>query len=726
MQTDQISPIHRHAWSDLVLWLGVLLCLLGVGVGGLHLFDTALPRILPSTKITIAVGLICSFAGICMSLQSGRRPGFLFFVFEVLLLILLVSDMPARRFSLFQFEHARLWLAFAGLLSMAMMRAPRLAIGVLALSVLGAFFSFYGIAEGRLLFSDDHPAFLYRLIQLQTHFPWIPFYNPMWNGGVEAREFFPSGILNLFLILSPIVYFIDLMSAYNLIVQTFLFVVAPALAWVAASYLGRSLAGRAMACCLTLTCSLLWYRWALVFGTMGFITSLAFLPLSVLMLVRCVDDEGDLTPFEAILTIVSLVSTLLWSPAALILIPAGLGVLLNIRRLVARKTAIVALMIVMMVVGPSMMLFVKASKVSGFLKNEQPAATTSESGSQDSHLQASKKIVSSSALGRIREHCQSLNPLILALALPGLVLIPGRRQRRMYMITACWLALLGIAGPVVKPQLELDRMLLVLAFFLALPTAGALEEILERSRKGSGGLDYVRWAVAGGVFALSPIFVIKVLSNSTSERIHFATPLVSELAGAIQRGAGEGRTLFAGFILHELDGGHIALLADMTGKPLLASSYQHNRWQYSDIIPEPFRKRGESGVEEYLEIYNIGQIVTHDKFWSKWFRSRPSYRSVWRRGKFEIFERKSFKSSYFLSGNGALLSQDGESASFRVDTPEAVLKFNYYPYFAGTPCPLEPFATAGEINLVRIRECLPGTIIELRAAGPIQRLLGRN
>ncbi len=46
---------------------------------------------------------------------------------------------------------------------------------------------FLALADGRLLLSDDHPSFLYRLHLLKEHFPAIPFYNPQWNAGYSAR-----------------------------------------------------------------------------------------------------------------------------------------------------------------------------------------------------------------------------------------------------------------------------------------------------------------------------------------------------------------------------------------------------------------------------------------------------------------------------------------------------------------------------------------------------------
>src|SRR5690606_34615165 len=69
----------------------------------------------------------------------------------------------------------------------------------------GAFCWYFFLQEAgaELLFSDDHSTFVYRLTILRDTFPYIPFYNPQWNAGLDARDSFATGVLNLFFLSMP-------------------------------------------------------------------------------------------------------------------------------------------------------------------------------------------------------------------------------------------------------------------------------------------------------------------------------------------------------------------------------------------------------------------------------------------------------------------------------------------------------------------------------------------
>ena len=126
-----------------------------------------------------------------------------------------------------------------GLLSLILARVSSWAFPLLAVVGLASgFFTFLSLTQNELLFTDDHPSFLFRLMQLKEFFPGIPFYNPLWNAGVEAREFFPSGILNVFFLFSPLIYSFDLATHYNQGVAILLFMVVPALSGLAALIAG--------------------------------------------------------------------------------------------------------------------------------------------------------------------------------------------------------------------------------------------------------------------------------------------------------------------------------------------------------------------------------------------------------------------------------------------------------------------------------------------------------
>jgi len=121
------------------------------------------------------------------------------------LLLVLISDLVSRRFGFFQGLGVRAEVFYFGLPLLlltlfyskngSVFHKKFLSVWLLLFMQAVLTVVFVSYADGRLLFSDDHPSFLYRLHLLAEHFPFIPFYNTDWNAGYSAREFFPSGSL---------------------------------------------------------------------------------------------------------------------------------------------------------------------------------------------------------------------------------------------------------------------------------------------------------------------------------------------------------------------------------------------------------------------------------------------------------------------------------------------------------------------------------------------------
>ena len=61
--------------------------------------------------------------------------------------------------------------------------------------------------HGQPLFTDDHGSVIYRLALLKENFPAIPTYDTEWNAGTDWRDFFATGILNVFFIFKIIHYY---------------------------------------------------------------------------------------------------------------------------------------------------------------------------------------------------------------------------------------------------------------------------------------------------------------------------------------------------------------------------------------------------------------------------------------------------------------------------------------------------------------------------------------
>lgn len=719
MRVDAVAPPPSagHALSATVAMF-----LLAVAAGGLHLLDTAYPMIVPSTgaALAIASALLCGATAIAF--RSRSLPRLRIGAFELGLLLLLISDFPRRQFSLFQFEWSRAYLIACCLLSLALARRPiALAGSALAAALAAAWWGFGATIGGRMLFSDDHPAFLYRLVQLKESFPSIPFYNPLWNGGVEAREFFPSGILNLFTLFSPFIYLFDPVRIYGLLVAALLFAIVPGSILFAARRSGAGQLGAYAAGCLSLASSLFWYRWGLVFGTMGFITSMSLLPACLALCSRLLDPEEPFRARDALITTLCCSLVLFWSPAALVLIPAVLYGAARARAVIAKPWALVAIAALCLISAPWMALFVRTSKVAAFVTSTGSRPTSAQvSLAPGGHHKAAMKTQAKPLKIRLRETAQACNPLVLCLGLPGLLMLGRRTERRLLAGTCAWLLALGLLGPLVKPQLELDRMLVALCHLLTIPTGAAVGKLLSLYLESPARLARARAGLSGGMLLLTPVLVWHVVTNRTPERFHLSSGLVESLSGAIKQHAGDGRTLFAGFILHELDGGHVAILPHLTGKPLIASSYQHDRWRYTDVIPDQFRST-DDGIEKFMDLYNVTAVVTHDSYWRKAFTGAPGYSRVWHSGAFSLFTRQS-DGSYFIQGSGSVVDQSGDTVRLLVDTPRAVVKFNYHDFLRVNACELSSHVENG-LSFVALAGCPRGVEVVIASVGPIERLL---
>ena len=135
-------------------------------------------------------------------------------------------------------------------------------------------------ANGRLITSDDHLTFLHRLQLLKSNFPNIPNYDPLWNGGYDQRYYFATGALAFYFICWPLIAFFEPITVYNFCVILVGIILPFASVYLAARTLKCSVNASWIAAILSLAPCAEWYRWILQYGTMGFITSSARLPLA--------------------------------------------------------------------------------------------------------------------------------------------------------------------------------------------------------------------------------------------------------------------------------------------------------------------------------------------------------------------------------------------------------------------------------------------------------------
>src|SRR5690606_16196480 len=121
----------------------------------------------------------------------------------------------------------------------------------------------------------------------------IPFYNPLWNMGIDERYFFATGTLNIFFIAAPFIYLLDLWQYYTLIPVIIFFILVPLCSYLGCRMTGGSARAASIASLLALTSSLGWYQWGLFFGPLGFLTTTALTPLLAAFAARLLDPESS-------------------------------------------------------------------------------------------------------------------------------------------------------------------------------------------------------------------------------------------------------------------------------------------------------------------------------------------------------------------------------------------------------------------------------------------------
>lgn len=644
--------------------------------------------------------------------------------FALALPILFLIDWLTRSYNLLQGPHIRGELLLAGLIGYLLLRAKnwqwlRVYCALTAV-ILGA--TFIVEAQGRLLTSDDHPSFLYRLWLLKSEFPQIPFYYPGWNAGIDQRDFFATGSLNVFLLFAPFIYLLPIDQFYSELITAVLFLLPAFSLYLAARLLHFRPTTALFACCLGLCSSLLWYRWGLKYGTMGFIASSSLVPLNLALVSRLLTAPRGMSTRLYVLLFCTVSVMLLWSPSGLIFIPAAVYALFKIRSLCRERRFIYLAMGLIAVNLPWILLFMSVSKIGSFVQTAKPSYSTmaeepvAKIGKP--HLEQAPQSASElfkTTLKTLRQTSVSANPLLLFLTIPGLFLLT-RRSRLLWTIQSLWLLLLGAVIAQYRPQLELDRMLVVLAFISAIPASRSIQSII--AIRNSSIASRFAFASTFAFLVVSPLATGSLLRNRSFDTFSFAAPRMEQLQELIMAHTGDGRAVFSGFVLHDFSHGHLAPLPLLTGKPIVASSPFHDQWTYKELFPKKVVDEGDSAIEALLDSYNATVVVAHEERWVEYFRSRRAkYQVLGEPLPFTVFKRLQYVPTYFSKGSGQILQQTYSAVIVQLETTDADLKFSYFPFLRSSHCSIEGVENETSKPFIRLRNCPLNTPIRIESCG---------
>lgn len=550
------------------------------------------------------------------------------------------------------------------------------------------------LTGGSAIYRTDHPSFMFRLWEFTRNFPDLVTYMPHWNGGVEHYVSVISGTSAPGLVLWPLYRFFAVHDVYTVgWAILFLFLVP----WSVAGAV-RALGGDRTAACvggiLGLGVSQHYFLWGLHFGTIGAVfTSAMAIPVAALTFRITWLGRREKRVMTAL--ILSGFLLLLWPPGGIVVAAVGVAQFVNFRRLdkvkIATLTACGIVILVLwspwlrVILGPGMDVVNHVSE-----------------GSKGSGLAMSWDIVISGA-ENLAAHIQEMNPLIIVFGFLGACVAGGRGLRCWFIPIFVVLAIVTGWAEKVRPQSQLSRMSIPLAFVAVAPASILIGRLL---RVTDMRFAVVRAALVS-LLVLSGYNISKICANRGPAKYVIMNQETKDLVAWIRNNTPDNsRVLFAGKCVHGYGGGNVAYLAVLTGREMMAVDYygfppEQVLYEYP---PREFRKPVDR-TQEFYDAYAVSHLVTYHDNWKSHMRSLPDLfeeRATF--GRATIFERRN-PTRKILRGNG-IVSATFNRIDVSLDEPEEliVLAYNWLDGLKSeAPVEIEPFAYADGITLIGVR-----------------------
>jgi hypothetical protein len=678
------------------------------------------------------------------------------------LLLVFTTDWMLRPYSFFSSGSIRGEIVLLGIICLLMSRYLRhWPVYLLALSVGMACYSFSISAQGRQIISDDASTFFYRLSLLRDNFPSIPVYNPLWNAGIDERAFFATGSLNVFFIFSAFIYSLPLELIYSWIVVSLLVILTPFSIGYATYRLTRNAHATCFAALLALAPSTQWFQWGITYGALGFITAAMLLPLNVALVSDALASNAARSWRWIAATSIVITLMLFWSASGLAFLPLiGYG-LITVRRQISKNHLIALGLFLCLINLPWISVFWHVSNVSSFLQRK-PSVSLEKQSSESSTAQAVVAVSTASnsastgsqseqiliptedgkrgnvfrhkkgtldlarSIDLLRSGALATNPLLLVFGLAGLVVLPTGTAR-LFAVVGVWLLASGTLFVPLLPQLELDRMVVLLQLLSCIPAGLALACLSSNTALNDNS--YFKRSVKAipiilsfGYLASGVLLTNAIISNRTFPRTTFLSDEGTSLVEFLKAQPDSGRYLFSGCVTHHFDGGHLSSLSVRTGKALVASSPFGDIWWYTDVFPKAVLSRGITGILEHLDILNVNGVFAHEPHYRKLFRSFPQYfRETWHNDTFAYFERTTAPHNFFLSGQGSILEQTNSKVVLKLETSDVRIKFRFYPFLRTLGCSTNEYVH-NNTSLIELNNCPTDQPIVITAKNGLQRV----
>lgn len=596
-------------------------------------------------------------------------------------------------------------------------RRPAWIVAAILLASQVACVAYLGRETGWLaLYRDDHPSFMFRLWAFAQSFPSLVFYDPFWNGGRAETVIVSTGATGPGLLLWPLWRWFATHEVYTGAVAFVFIVLAPALAGLGARLAGGRRIATVVAALLMLACSRTLFQWALHFGTFGAcFASVMAAPLAGALVRALTSDRPGLRLGFALVPCAFLFLT--WPVSSIMALPLALGLLASHRAWTWPRWRF--LLVCGAVVAVTCLPF--------FATLIGHGKTTSVLAAQDHRIAWGADILR--GLAGLRGELGSAHPAIVFLGLAGLWFDSNRTRRSFFGVATVGLMFLTGWGDMWKPQLQLTRAAVPLVCVAVLPAAIWIERLLEDARPALAPL-------RAGLLALLSVAgheVARIWDNRAgADYVVYRGEIVDFAQWIRTHTQPDARILFAGPTVHGFGRGHLAYLPVLTGRAMMACDYYHfspKAVEY-DYPPRAFRKDDED-VFRFLDLYNVGHVVTFHDNWKKFIAKHPEWfervASFGPDGKRAVYRVKR-DHGWFTGGPGGAVVPRVNALDVTPRDPLAadVLKFNWVPGMtAPPPVTIAPHDAGGGVSLIAVEphgaqhftlHCTPP--LWLRAEGP--------
>ena len=569
------------------------------------------------------------------------------------------------------------------------------------------------LTGGVAVWSDDHPSFLFRVQEFWHSLPWRENYVPHWNAGVVNSVISSSGTAGYALLTSPLRLLSPLPhethTAGLFLVQA---VIVP---WtVVWGMRANRFAWRAAwtAGLLALFANRVFFLWAFHFGTVGFGTSVAFVPAAFLFL-YAVAEKRAVTLGNIVGLAFSMTFLCQWPPMCLVAATIALAALTSWRRWLLDRRTFVALAVAAAV---TLALLVPTLRsVAG--GHDLIAFTTTN------HRPFSVGGAFTALWRGLGDIVVKMHPVALVLGFGGLWTLQEKPLRRWLAIATLGIWAVCSIGTEAVPRMQRPRLVVASAMLAVVPT-GVLVGQAWRDHKAPILL------LQSALLALLLLGIPNVAKLYGGRGVAPFRPMpefTANLAAWVRDNVSEGsRFLFAGRTQHAYGRGHVAYLPILAGREMMACDYyDFPPGTFEPSYPPKASRAEPGGMHAFMVRHGVSHVVAFRPEYVEYLRSEPwNYEPVpefeaeaW--GPFRVFRVRG-SHGVFVEGRGRV---DVDFNRLRVDFGEnpperAVIAYNWNDRLSVEgPAEIAPYETGTTLGRNPRGEDMPVRFIEIRPHG---------